>query len=363
MASIFTGQTPSLETADFAQPLPWNGKTWCGMARFATPGDAACIPSKLETLAERMKQHGYWTMGVASNPYAFDPYGYSQGFDDWRQVGEIADRDPRAAAPLRDARAVNSAVIQAIKARQSDKFFLYVHYMDVHDHSFVSRPNTQAPLGQPTTAGGILGQFRGAVSRSYARAVTVVDAAIGGVIDELRSNHLLKDAIVIVTADHGEHFFEQHALAGMGSHLGNPSFEEVLRVPFVVWPQASGNELPSVIRGQDTRFLIEGMVGMESGRPPELRDDEVLLTEMSFLTYRRFPDKVMRRRKDGKIFHFNLANDPRELRDIADQEPDSTTQCQLRMDQLAGALQAAQQAPSTLSEGDRQRLRSLGYIE
>ena len=66
MSALFTGRTPSLEWAD-GERLEWNGKTWCGLTRFAQgPGDD-CIPSSLPTLAEGMRGLGYRTIGVVAN--------------------------------------------------------------------------------------------------------------------------------------------------------------------------------------------------------------------------------------------------------------------------------------------------------
>lgn len=334
MASIFTGQTPSLETAEFGTPLEWNGQNWCGMARFATASDASCIPQSLNTLAEMLKANRFWTIGVASNALTFDPAGYSQGFDDWREVRTTTPLHLAASkiARERGAAVVNEVAIRAVEARPSDRFFLYVHYMDVHDYGM---------------------QFL-----SYAQAVRNVDDAIGDLLDQLESRGLLRDAVVVVTSDHGERLGEPHALEGMGTHLGNPSFEQVLRVPVIVWPRLRF-DLPSVVRGQDIRFLIERMVNAHSESADHA--DEVLLTERRYLTYRRYPYKLMWRRQDNQLFLFNLEEDPGELHDIAQARPELATQQRERAVTLVQTVIAAHPLPAVLTDSDRERLRALGY--
>ena len=89
MASLFTGRTPSIEFGTLDKPLFWNGETWCGLARFAKEGgDASCVPAGVPTLAEGLRAAGYWTIGIASNQFLYEPSGYSRGFDDWVEVGE-----------------------------------------------------------------------------------------------------------------------------------------------------------------------------------------------------------------------------------------------------------------------------------
>ena len=73
MGALFTGRTPSLESGSPERPLTWNASNWCGMARFASDGDEACLPFDVDTLGEWMRRHGYWSAGIASNPLTFRP--------------------------------------------------------------------------------------------------------------------------------------------------------------------------------------------------------------------------------------------------------------------------------------------------
>jgi arylsulfatase A-like enzyme len=95
MAALFTGRTPSLETDARTRTLPWNGRNWCGLARFAGDEDDSCLPLGVATLAEDMRAEGLWTIGIASNVFLYRPAGFDRGFDDWVQLGGGRGDDQR----------------------------------------------------------------------------------------------------------------------------------------------------------------------------------------------------------------------------------------------------------------------------
>ena len=247
MGSLFTGLTPSVEGAG-GRSLPWAKGTFCGMARFRSLGEA-CLPEGLTTLAEDLVAFGYATLGVTSNPLLFRPYGFDQGFEVWREVGQVPDdalarQSRREHAESRTGAAVNSAVAEILHARRSDRFFLYVHYLDAHDWFLMGVP--------------------------YRRGVASFDRYLGELLAMLEAEELMDGAVVIVTADHGEALSrEVHPLESR-LHVGNPSYESVLRVPLIVAPPVFG---PSgQVRGQDLRGWIR-----------ELRDKTKGRTKVSYL--------------------------------------------------------------------------------
>lgn len=78
-----------------------------------------------------------------------------------------------------------------------------------------------------------VGEFK----NRYTNAAHWVDKQMGRVIDELRTQGLLENTIVIVTGDHGEEFLEK----GFWGH--NSSFvEEQTHTPMVVWMPHAGHQ-------------------------------------------------------------------------------------------------------------------------
>jgi arylsulfatase A-like enzyme len=344
MGSLFTGRTPSLEQAAATRRLFWNSSTWCGLYRFSDQGDdELCLPPTLPTLAEVVRDSGYWTIGIPSNQYLFEPSGFSRGFDDWvevgvgsKETGPLARLKLPGAAKSRYFSHVNRATLEAVDRRPSDRFFLYVHYMDAHDY------------------GG-----RGA--GRYAKAVSSVDWAIGALLKELRSRDLLDDTVVILTSDHGERIDERHALRGRAWHEGNPSFQELLRIPLIIAPGVD-RDPDAFLRTEDLFQVIGSIVGAPGAAAPELAPDELFLTELDYLTYLRGRFKSILRR-DGTSFHlFDLAADPRELHDVSSAHPEVEAQHRSRMEALGRKLAATRPTAAGLKEADRERLRALGYL-
>jgi arylsulfatase A-like enzyme len=334
MAALFTGRTPSIESEDAQHPLPWNGTNWCGLARFTGPG-GACVPASVPTLAGALRKAGYATVGIVSNPHLFRPTGYDRGFEEWVEVRRLHD-DTRLAAQGRAGQQVNAAVRDWLGRRQSDRFFLYVHYMDVHDWVIVGT--------------------------TYEQGVVASDRFFGELRDMLAAEQLLDDAVVVLTADHGEALGEPHPLRSTLTHYGNPSYETVLGVPLIVAPPVGGDPA-RFIRSDDTFRLVKTLAGVGDDTPMDLASDELLLTEQSYRTYRKGRWKSMWARGDGTLHLFDLERDPGELKDVASAHPEQALAHRHRVDVIVRALAVAGRREGARSPADRERLRSLGYLE
>ncbi len=343
MAAMFTGHTPSVESGRGTETLKMTGRTWCGLARFANGRETRCIPSSLVTLAELLREAGYWTIGIASNSLLFKPFGMDQGFDDWVEVGRrtmpMVRRTREQNARIhrsRNAESVNAAAAHALGRRPHDRFFLYVHYMDVHDY--------------------VLGR------EAYVKGVRTMDRALGALLQALEGQHLLEDAVVLFTSDHGERLGEKHFVKGMQRHGGNPSFEEVLRVPLIVAPPRF-DDASRLVRGQDVYGLVAELVGARSAVPHVLEPGELFLTERRWRTYRRGRWKSYVKRADDKLQLVDLLRDPAEKVDVAPEHPAIVETHRKRITELARVLGAPDARADELTEEDKARLRSLGYLE
>src|SRR4030095_17102481 len=77
----------------------------------------------------------------------------------------------------------------------------------------------------------------------YREDVAFTDAAIGHLLDALAARGLAERTAVVLTADHGEEFWDHGGL-----EHGRTLYEEVMRVPLVVVPP--GDAPPAVRREQ-----------------------------------------------------------------------------------------------------------------
>ena len=195
------------------------------------------LPPQADTLAERLKRHGYSTLGVSANGLVNSGWGFEQGFD------ELVYLPPRPEGRrLPDAADVNAAVLSRV-ASLKPPFFLYVHYVDPHAPYSPARAWNGGPLGDHF-------ERRGPVEMSdldpakymyrpdpllrdaldlYDGEIRQADSGVGELLAGLRRRGLMERTLTVVTSDHGEEF-QDH---GRMSH-GQSLYEEVLRVPLVV---------------------------------------------------------------------------------------------------------------------------------
>jgi hypothetical protein len=144
----------------------------------------------------------------------------------------------------------------------SQPLFMYLNVVDTH------YPYWHAEI-DPVLGEGVLRRddirFDRArdVFEAYANTAANVDRAVEIVFDALRWRLGDADLAVIVTADHGESFYEAGAL-GHGQSL------EPLetRVPFIVW--GMGGEWREPIAVSDVREQLLGHLG-KAGKPAEIR--------------------------------------------------------------------------------------------
>lgn len=338
MGALFTGRTPSVETGSRRRTGPWTSRYWCGLERFAGAGDETCLPRGIDTLANALSRAGYETRGIASNPLLFEPSGFSRGFDDWREVEPPPDAPVRAVGTGRAVpfEAVHTQLLASLAERSSDRFFLYVHYMDVHDHAAFEEP------------------YQGGVER--------VDRAVGALLDRLGEEGLLRHAVVILTADHGERLGESHVALGLPHHYGNPSFEPLLRVPLVVAP-APQRPPDAFVRTEDLHRWILAMADAEAAPPSDLEDGELFVSELQWQTYRRGRWKSFWARRSGTFHLVDLETDPGERTDVATAHEEVARRHRARIDELGRELAGGAATPAEPTAEDVRRLRDLGYLE
>ena len=170
-------------------------------------GDAA------RTLAEVLREAGWRTYAVQSNGWLEEAFGFEQGFERYlfpRGGGSEAERSrswPHADNVYREA----ERLIDAQDPEQP--FFLYLHFMDVHEYA--APPDVARP--------------RAGAEGEYAAAIAWVDEVLARLRERLERRGLLSHSVLILASDHGEAFGENGAFG----HARNV-FTPVLRVPLVL---------------------------------------------------------------------------------------------------------------------------------
>jgi len=237
------------------------------------------------------------------------------------------------------AGSVNEAVRDALESRRSYRFFLYVHYMDVHDFAEI----------------GV----------EYAEGVALADAGVGELLALLDAEDLLSETQVILTSDHGERLDEQHPIAGLPQHFGNPAFETLLEVPLIFSPKPdpSWDIAPSrTIRGDDLMRRLVAVAGGSGLPPTDLEPGEQFVSEWTWQTYSKAGWKAMLSRSAKRQLLFDLHADPQETRDVSDLHPKRLAEIQRRVAVLTEKLASPDNATRGLTNQERKSLRALGYL-
>ena len=219
MASIFTGLWP-----------PEHG---------AVNRHQSLAPEVL-TLAELLSAAGWDTAAVVTNPNITATFGFDQGFDEMRYVGE---KIPAAAV----VEHVDSLLAERAQAGSDRPLFLWVHTIDPHspydppdrfrEHHL---PDVSPQLAESSLdvvndlrAGrrAVTDELLTDLFELYDTEVRYSDETFGSLLETLE-RHGLEEAVLTMLSDHGEEFLEHGNFEhGRALHVESLDVPWVLRVP------------------------------------------------------------------------------------------------------------------------------------
>jgi arylsulfatase A-like enzyme len=221
------------------------------------------VPDAYLTLPELMAEAGFTTVAVVSNGVLAKRLGWHQGFDEYHQTWKLApevSEDPAEYRRWLNARRVNELALPMLERhRGTEKLFAWIHYSDPHapyllpadvanpfvdDHHYTG--DERVELENPrATALGEERELRYYVAQ-YDANVRFADQHVGELLDRGRALGLLDDALLIVTADHGESLGEHDYYFGHGRKPYNAS----ARVPLLI-------AAPDVVGGRRVASPVE----------------------------------------------------------------------------------------------------------
>ena len=372
----------------------------------AEKGAVAAVDPGTLTLAERFSRQGYATGGFSAN-FVLDGFrGFARGFETWYL------------APYQDAhltaRQLNQRALEWVRTPREEPFFLFLQYMDPHEP--YDAPTAEHPLGKSagpfsirrghrwqdgTIVPLIMGWDRlaGPEEQSrlegyYHEEVTYVDRCLGHLLASLRAAGLLDDALVLVTADHGEELGDH----GHWSH-GYTLYREVLHVPLVLAASGLGRQAGTVTRAPvslvDAAPTLAGLAGLDPAGGPV--DGQHLLDAAAGRTlysataacglptryaafdgryaYIRFDREAAGASPPGSgaaswLLHadppgealYDLQADPLERQNLARHLPDVASRLCAALEAQYPRMADDAGAPP-VDEADLERLRAIGYVQ
>ncbi len=339
------------------------------------------LGERVELPAERLREAGFHTGGIYRNGWVEPNFGFGQGFDLYikptpNKTPERFERRTPSAHPLQgtDLDATEAAV-DFMRTHRNQRFFLYVHYMDVHQYLYeASTPS-----------------FGTRYVDAYDNAILWTDRNIARLVGEVDELGLDDRTIVVVLSDHGEAFHE-HQVEGHAKDL----YVEVTETPWImlfpfrlrepvvvearvrnvdVWPtlfdllgmpQTPGVEGQSVLplmlaseRGEDLNATaparsfaeLDGTWGQTRLEPRPI----VSVTEDE--------QRLIWHEHDDRVELYDLRSDPGETRDLSEKQPERVAGLRELIEAYrAGAPDDDARTEVELDEMMLNQLRALGYV-
>lgn len=363
MASLWTGLYPSRS----------------GITRFEH-----VLSEEAELPAETFKKAGYKTTGLYRNGWVEGYFGFSQGFDVYvRPAPQIPDLAIRMSNPTirvggTDVDALESAE-EFIRIHGRERWFLYVHLMDIHEYLY---DQLSAAFGSDHPD-------------IYDNSILRTDMILEEFFAVLEQGGYLDNTIVVIGSDHGEAFNER----GLEGHA-RAVYRETTMVPLIIslpFRLKEGIRVNQPTRNVDIWPTVFDLIGLDS---PEYTDGQSQVPTVLAAGRNEAPpidsgigfahlDQTwgMRNRESAptvavsegpyRLIHsarqnapsvttqelFNASEDPLELTDLADEEPETTERLKrLALEYLADTPQWDDQPDDLeIDEVQLNQLRALGY--
>ena len=389
------------------------------------------IGTDRKPVSEVLSEDGFRCVGVHANPWLGERNGYARGYEEYRDVGEfglpfferarelLLERFPldhpvyraaqgvyrHAQGPLRAVAGGGedemSVAREAVRAGRDwaesggtspTGTFTWMHLLEPHAPYVPPERHKRAlgvdvggdPTGLVTRAQRapeeLTERERGALRGLYAASVRHADERVGELL-----THVPDDALVIVTADHGE------ALGEHGQVGHEPALhDELVHVPLLIRPPGgtgTGRRIvdtqvehidvaptileyaavapPATYRGRSLRPAVEGgpiaeriaisEVASHASAPGRIDPDALQVAA-------RRPDRKLLL-SGGGFTGFGLADDPGETNPIDDPTGAGWTELRDAIDRRHAAIEFVESADRGRDESTHRRLRALGYVE
>lgn len=202
------------------------------------------FPSSFLSISEILKNKGYRTSFlIGGNTALREQFNFPQGFDYYINEGKKLSRAP----------VLTDKFLSLIPKSPKERFFAYIHYMDVHmpyakndfnnlftgekeNKYFIAGEVSQHQVRDWTAQNKLSQQDKQFCIGLYDGQIRLVDRQIERIIQALKEKGIYDNTLVVITADHGEEFWDH----GNFEHA-HSLYNEIIHIPLVI----VGNRVPS----------------------------------------------------------------------------------------------------------------------
>lgn len=350
-------------------PTSWSTSAVASLFTGLYPAQHGCVdfaglflPLELDTFAEMLKKNGYRTVAVSGNPLLSVKSGFAQGFDSFNE--KCFD-----AIYYRGGECMTDQGIADSSGAGPE--FLFLQYFDPHAPYNAPPPEFGMYRGWPGNQPDPGPVLRFIINR-YDEEIRYEDREVGRLLDHLKSTGWLDNAVIIITADHGEELGEH----GRVSH-GYTIYDEVTHVPLIILGPGivSNRRVPGLTSSIDIFPTIlaaaritppggtQGNNLLDNPTPtrPYIFADVLEQTALRTPQWKFIGDTTTR-----KEMLFDIQSDPHELRDVATLHPELRAQFHKQLIEVIadiGKTRSPRPHARSLEVQMHRRLRALGYIQ
>jgi arylsulfatase A-like enzyme len=405
MASIFSGLYPSQHGAGApgAKGEPRNA-----FPPGPEPGIRSFDP-QVPTLISMLRDVGYKTMGFFGNSL-INNEAFTQDFDVLR----------KSKSPVTADQIVDWGVKQISMLEGAEPFFLYLHFVDAHypieppenylkmfapQHALISnesfgsyrkRVRGWGAFGAPPNIKNRqeARDFRLEKLAAYDSTIRFIDDQIARLHQEFERSGLVDETLFVVTADHGEEFWDHWEAEAQYYYLkerrheigighGHTLFQELVRVPLILaGPRVpSGKRIAARTPLVDLGVTVLDIAGLEGAKlgvseslVPYLRaeetDSRVCLSEgvafgheLRSLVGPNGMRLIWSEYGEKRDLLFNLSQDPNERDDLLEEQSEVAARIREELKLRIRRLEASALPPGDYSGVEIDQLRALGYVQ
>lgn len=400
---------------------------------------SSALPENLLPLPSVFQSFGYKTALFSANSVVSPAYGYHRGVDDFfgpqtdkiraTILGNLLYRMEGLKIPVLssamdsllglsyslvgnkkslysdDAYQITQKAVTWISENQEEPFFMYIHYAGGHapydppapvrqlfDPDYSHKPVRNYPqnleMFLPFEKGKPLPkrELENMIAQ-YDGEIFDHDRNLGLLFDHLKKLHLKEKTITIITADHGEEFYEHH---GWGH--GHSLFDETIHVPLIIHcPKCipESKKIKDLVAQVDIfptlcslcgfspylklSYNIEGMDLSPTFAPTKKKYvrrfvfSEVYHGGNSAKCLRSHEYKAIKvnwKNKTKRLL-FHLTTDPLEKNNITNKEREVAQELFGKIDTVVeqSKKKSFESKPVVMDEDLKEKLRSLGYIK
>lgn len=196
------------------------------------------VPKRFNTIAELLRNDGYYTFGLSTNPHVTRRNGLEQGFDVF--IEDMVWRDT-------DCSEVNKEFIKWFDKNRQKPFFAMLWYIDPHSpydppdeykDKFITSAKERKLISRMKSGKNfdrLTDTEKKVAKKLYAGEVNFFDTEFAKLISDFKQRGIMENSIIILTSDHGESFWEKKnpLLKEIYGH-GTSLFEEEISIPFII---------------------------------------------------------------------------------------------------------------------------------